>query len=310
MSGNKTEPLVSVIINCYNGDKFLRQAIDSVCSQTYKNWEIIFWDNCSSDKSADIAKEYGDRLKYFRAEINTPLGHARNLAMQKANGEFIAFLDVDDIWYPDKLSLQINEILTDNDYCICYSGVEEVLEDETHFRYYIPGYKSGYLINQLLENFNIHIVAALIRKSCLEESNMKFDEHLTASEEYCLFINLSLMYPIAVVNQPLVKYRVSMNSLTSRMSDKLGYERRYSLELLKTKQHFSNKVNIQKFKKAYLHSYYYDAKYHVTIGNRWKAINCMIKTQLSDIKHIFLFFILFLPLSAWKKVHMYYRNRH
>ena len=96
------KPLVSVIMNCYNGDRFLRQAIDSVYCQTYDNWEIIFWDNASTDSSAKIARSYDDKIRYFLATKNTPLGEARNLALNKASGKYVAFLDCDDLYFPNK----------------------------------------------------------------------------------------------------------------------------------------------------------------------------------------------------------------
>ena len=80
--------LVSVIINCFNGEKYLREALDSVITQTYKNWEIIFWDNQSTDESAEIFNSYDDvRLRYFLAPKFTKLGQARNLAVANATGE-------------------------------------------------------------------------------------------------------------------------------------------------------------------------------------------------------------------------------
>ena len=101
----KNKPLVSVIMNCYNSDTYLGEAIDSVISQTYKNWEIIFWDNQSTDKSAEIVKSYDDeRIKYFYAPSFTSLYEARNYAIEKANGEYIAFLDCDDKWYKNNKS--------------------------------------------------------------------------------------------------------------------------------------------------------------------------------------------------------------
>ena len=65
---NYKQPFVSIIINCYNSDEYLTEAINSIFSQTFTNWEIIFWDNNSTDKSARIAKSYGDKLKYFKSE--------------------------------------------------------------------------------------------------------------------------------------------------------------------------------------------------------------------------------------------------
>ena len=91
-----SDPLVSVVINCLNGARYLREAIDSVFSQTYDNWEIVFWDNHSCDESGVIAKSYGDRVRYHRSESTTGLGLARNRALNACRGKYIAFLDVDD----------------------------------------------------------------------------------------------------------------------------------------------------------------------------------------------------------------------
>ncbi|MEO0827014.1 MAG: glycosyltransferase family 2 protein [Cyanobacteria bacterium J06639_16] len=105
---NESEPLVSVLMNCYNGETYLREAIDCVLAQTYQNWELIFWDNQSTDRSAEIFKSYGDaRLKYFRAPEHTELGAARARAFQHLSGEFVAVLDADDLWLPHKLEKQI-----------------------------------------------------------------------------------------------------------------------------------------------------------------------------------------------------------
>ena len=83
-------PSVSVIMNCFNGEKYLRQAIDSVLAQTFNDWEIVFWDNQSTDASAHIVKSYEDpRLRYFHAPKHTWLYEARNYAMAEARGEFL-----------------------------------------------------------------------------------------------------------------------------------------------------------------------------------------------------------------------------
>ena len=84
-------PKVSIIMNCLNGEEYLRQALDSVFGQTYDDWEIIFWDNASTDKSAAIASSYGERVRYFKSSVTHPLGKARNLAIKEAMGDFIAF---------------------------------------------------------------------------------------------------------------------------------------------------------------------------------------------------------------------------
>ena len=106
------EPLVSVVMNCYNSAKYLRQSIDSVLAQTYKNWEIIFWDNQSTDESAKVFLSYADeRFHYYLAPEFTKLGLARNLAVAQAKGDWLGFLDCDDIWLPMKLEQQVDIII-------------------------------------------------------------------------------------------------------------------------------------------------------------------------------------------------------
>src|SRR5450755_3635344 len=97
---------VSIIMNCLNGERFVREAIDSVYAQSYSDWEIVFWDNASTDKTGEIAQSYDSRLRYFRADQTVPLGPARNLAIQRARGEWVGFVDYDDLSMPDRLTRQ------------------------------------------------------------------------------------------------------------------------------------------------------------------------------------------------------------
>ena len=103
------QPLISIIINCFNGEKYLAEALNSVLAQTYENWEIVFWDNKSTDKSAEIFQNYkDDRFKYYCADSHARILYkARKEALKKTKGDFIAFVDVDDWWVPDKLEKQI-----------------------------------------------------------------------------------------------------------------------------------------------------------------------------------------------------------
>ena len=99
---------VSVIVNFYNGEKYLYQSLKSIIEQNYKNLEIILWDNCSTDKSVDIVKLFSDnRIKYFLNKKKVSLYKARNDAVKASSGQLIAFLDSDDIWKNDKLETQI-----------------------------------------------------------------------------------------------------------------------------------------------------------------------------------------------------------
>ena len=116
------KPLVSVIINCFNGEKYLREALLSVSKQTYTNLEVIFWDNQSSDNSKKIFSEFKDkRFRYYISDEHTSLYKARNKAIQKSKGEYLAFLDTDDWWTEDKLERQISSF-KDNKVGLVYSN--------------------------------------------------------------------------------------------------------------------------------------------------------------------------------------------
>ena len=115
-------------MNCYNGEEFLKDALESVKAQTYKNWELIFWDNQSNDKSAEVFKMYDDqRFKYFYAPTHSLLSEARNYAIEESTGEFLAFLDVDDWWNPDKLEKQI-PLFEDQDVGLVYANYWYVVD--------------------------------------------------------------------------------------------------------------------------------------------------------------------------------------
>ncbi len=116
-------PMVSVIINCYNSEKYLSEAIDSVLEQTFQDWELIFWDNKSTDNSADIFKSYNDpRMSYYYAPEHTNLGQARINALEKASAKWISYLDADDLWLPEKIEKQIALFKRQSDVGLVYSN--------------------------------------------------------------------------------------------------------------------------------------------------------------------------------------------
>ena len=121
---------VTIIINCFNGENFINDCISSVLAQTYSNWELVFWDNLSTDNTAKIIKKFKDkRIKYFKASKHTNLPNARNLALNKAKSDLIAFLDIDDMWHKDKLKYQVAEINKNKNFSFCYTKTKELYEN-------------------------------------------------------------------------------------------------------------------------------------------------------------------------------------
>ena len=106
---NTDTPLVTVIMNCHNGQEFLDESLKSLLEQSYNNWELIFWDNCSTDNSKKILQSFSDdRIKYFKSDKFTSLYEARNNAVEKASGKYVGFLDTDDLWESSKIEKQLN----------------------------------------------------------------------------------------------------------------------------------------------------------------------------------------------------------
>jgi glycosyltransferase involved in cell wall biosynthesis len=105
-------PRFTIVMNVYNGEKWLRESLESAFAQTFRDWELLFWDDQSTDASAAVLAEFPEdpRVRYVYAPERTPLGKARELAIREARGEWLAFLDQDDIWTPDKLEKQARVI--------------------------------------------------------------------------------------------------------------------------------------------------------------------------------------------------------
>lgn len=215
MENNSKKPIVSVIMNCFNGDKYLAEAIDSVFAQTYKNWEIIFWDNMSTDQSAKIAKSYDRKLRYFKGEEFLPLGAARNKAIEQARGEYIAFLDCDDIWLPQKLERQIPIFNNDLKVGLVFSDAIYFNQKGKFFRLYDKKKPpEGYVFRQLLKNYFLCLPTVIIRKITLFGLSEWFDSRFNYIEEADLFLRIAHDWKLAYVNEILAKYRMHKGSWT------------------------------------------------------------------------------------------------
>lgn len=120
--------LVSIIMPSYNTAQYIEKTIESVMEQTYTNWELIIVDDCSSDNTEKIVKGIKDeRIKFFKNERNSGAAISRNRALQLAKGRWIAFLDSDDIWVPEKLEKQI-AFMEDNNIAFSYTNYEIIDE--------------------------------------------------------------------------------------------------------------------------------------------------------------------------------------
>jgi glycosyltransferase involved in cell wall biosynthesis len=293
-------PAVSIIMNCLDGERYLRQAIDSVFNQTYKDWEIIFWDNGSTDASAEIAKSYGERVRYFCSKETYTLGKARNLCMAESEAKYIAFLDCDDLWLPQKLEKQISLMENDPEVALAFSDAIYFNENGDLCQIYLK-FKPprGKIFKELFRKYFLCMTSVVLRRSTLQ-GFLWFDEKINLFEDACFFLRLAYRYKLDYCDEPLVKYRVRPDSGTIRDFGDLPYERGLALKTLtdefpnfeKEHEHdikiFQSKTNAQR------------AINEWTSKNPEKARMILKNTSLKNPLIYALFFITFLPVSTFK----------
>lgn len=220
-------PTVSVIMNCYNGEKYLREAINSVYAQTFTDWEIILWDDASTDGTDEIAKSYNEKLRYFKGKKAVSLGQARNWAIEKSKGAFIAFLDQDDMWLSEKLEMQIPVFQSDEGIGIVISDIYFFNDNEGIIKqaYLKKKPPIGFVFRELLKSYFISLGTAVIRRRSLESLTYWFDERFTMIEETDLFIRIAYTWKLGYVDKPLAKWRMHKDSWTFSKPLSLPHEK-------------------------------------------------------------------------------------
>jgi len=294
-------PKFSVIMNCHNGEKYLREAIDSVYTQTFQDWEIIFWDNVSTDSTAEIAQSYDGRLRYFRGSSMLTLGAARKAAVKEASSDWIAFLDCDDYWYKNKLELQ-SKGLEGKDYILGYAGINEITMGGSLIRGLRPQHRSGYIFEKLLYQFEVHLASSVVRRQALEFYDFNFDEAMTMYEEYNLFMRLAAKGKVLAMQDIVAAYRIGPGTLSHKQLSKLGVERHHTLNQLKEDNPGIEKLYPQAFREAHARGKYYEARYLVSVGMMKEAKQAMHSISGVDYRYRFLWLALSVP-GLWNLIH-------
>ena len=243
---NTNKPIVSIIINCLNGEKYLREAINSIYNQSYKNWEIIFWDNGSTDNSKIIAKSFDKKLRYFYSQYTTTLGQARINAVKKAKGKYLCFLDCDDIWLKDKLKLQVSKLKDDKNLSLVYSKAEIINEYGKKIGL-MPSKKdskSGYVFKDLVKKNFIPFVSVLIRKTTYFDVG-GFPKDYINSMDYHLFLNISLKNRIMFLPKITCKYREHSQNLSKYNIVKSVEEEIMTLKKLLPNKYVKNALSLK-----------------------------------------------------------------
>jgi glycosyltransferase involved in cell wall biosynthesis len=213
MTNSVNIPSVSVIINCYNSEKYLAKTIESILNQTYDDFEVIIVDNCSTDKTKEIIDSYDDkRINYYSTFKNLNLSEARNYALSKVRGNYIAFLDSDDIWIENKLSIQVKFLDDHPEYGGTFSNCYLIDERDKKIGVYKRTFKnSPYTFRELLKDYIVNIQTFIVRTKIIHENNLKFDNTLKLTEDIDLVLRISFYSQLYCQNNFLAKYRIHKN---------------------------------------------------------------------------------------------------
>lgn len=211
-------PLVSVIIPTYNREKYVVEAIESVLVQTYKNLEIIVVDDGSTDGTEKILEPYRDRVVYIYQENQGPSA-ARNTGIRRANGQFIAFLDSDDLWLPEKLEVQVAYMETNPEVGLVHTGKLHREERPTGPILkewpYAEQSRSGHIFPEMFLGPAVLTPTVVARRECFDVAGL-FDEDLTFGEDHHLFLRIARHFPIGYINKPLVIIRFHDTNITKK----------------------------------------------------------------------------------------------
>jgi len=232
-------PKVSVIIPTYNLAKYICESVDSVLAQTYKDFELIIIDDGSKDNTKQVLGNYGDRIRYIY-QPNKGVASARNRGICEARGEYIALLDADDLWLPDKLMKQVT-VAQQNpsiDFIFCDAEVfndgvtlknsnmppRDKAYEAGSFRHQLAGtsindgsiLKGNFYVDLIKGNF-ITSSTVLIRKACLERAGY-FDESLAVIEDYDMWVRIGRECLIIYINSVMARYRLRDNSVSGEIN--------------------------------------------------------------------------------------------
>ena len=224
-------PIVSIIIPLFNMEKYLRDTLESILSQTFKLFEVIIIDDCSTDASPHIAKEYVDidhRFKYFKLTTNSNRPSIpRNIGISKAVGRYIAFLDHDDIWFSKKLERQIQVLENRPDLAMVHSHLWDFTEKSKIRGFVLLSNPYRRIASyDLLRKHNVFQCSSVLAKADIVKKLNGFDERieLRAIEDYHLWLRLSEKYKIAYISEIHGLYRNSLNSTSTQLALSLKHE--------------------------------------------------------------------------------------
>lgn len=307
------EDKVSVLLFTYNQEEFIREAVESVIYQTFKNWELIINDNGSSDGTRKILEEYSQdiRIKLLVSEENLPIQFQWNRSLNESSGKFISILFGDDFYLPDKLNLQVNSFKSlGKDWGVVH-GPGFTLKQNTEDRHFSPSSEvNGTALKSILEGFDkgvfINVISPLIRKTCFEEYPL-YEDLFTEGE--AIYFKFALSYKYSYLSEPLVVMREHETNA--------GWHAKRNIEVLdaclkrlgehsnfpKNSYRALNKVRVKTYMKgAWMNVRLSNSMDPAYVRNRLFKAYKLDYFQIFSFKNIFCFILTFVPKALLKRI--------
>lgn len=202
--------LVSIIMPSWNTGRFIGESINSVINQTYCNWELIIVDDCSTDHSEDVIKSFDDcRIRYYKNEQNLGAALTRNKALSEARGEWIAFLDSDDLWLPEKLEKMLL-FMQKNGYAFAYHDYVRIDENSKPLNKYITGPK----VITKRKMYNCGYPGCLAFMYNAEKMGMIQIKNIKKNNDYAILLKLCKKATCYLLPENLAEYRIRKKSIS------------------------------------------------------------------------------------------------
>jgi teichuronic acid biosynthesis glycosyltransferase TuaG len=287
-------PLVSVIMPAYNVAKTISESIQSVSDQSYKNWELIVVDDGSIDDTIAIAEAFkrkDDRIVVLKLLKNGGLPNARNEGCKIARGEFIAFLDSDDLWRDEKLALQVQYHLQHKEIKISHTDYHFFDESGIHkrpFKYLVDlkKDKQGYLYPGICYKNTIGILTVMVEKNVLQEVGF-FDASLKTLEDHDLWVRIAKKNEFGYINKILATYRLSQGGISKRTGK---YKKAYKQFIAKVLKH--EKVEASLMWRIYYRYfgtiYFHKGSFRLSCLYFWKSISLMPYDYIAASTYLYL----------------------
>lgn len=296
-------PKVSVNIPCFNSAGFIRETIESVLNQTFRDFEVVVIDDGSKDETGEIIKNYNDEQIHYFYQENQGLSRARNRALFLSRGEYIAFLDHDDIWLPDKLAKQVEILNEQPDIDFVYTNYYKKMSNSTKL---FIGYREkqpvGNVFGPFIRYYPVVMTTSMVRKETIDRLGSPFDESLYLTEEYDLFMRLFFKSKAEYIDTPLAIYRVHSGMSSVRFINKYPVEHEYVIEKLKKiepqlEAKYEEELSYLRAKIGFWY-----ARAHMACGETEKARRYLTPYKGVNYKFFAFYLSTYFPSFVWRMI--------